>query len=251
MTHAQAEADGPCRDYNYDPLILPGGVRPSDDPLLAARSSAYANSFDRRTAEAAHYPHTTAAPPPAFGKCAMSRRHTTRLWTRFNPVQRGLHWLMAALVAAMLFIGVGMVATVQPRYWTLVSIHKPLGISILALVLVRLAVRVRYGVPPLPSDLPWWMAMGAKVSHLALYGLMIAMPLIGWAMLSAGGYPIVLYGPIHLPPIAPHNDALHAVLKAAHQWLAYLFFLTILAHLAAALFHALIRRDGVFASMAP
>lgn len=56
VRQAQNEADGPCRDYNYDPLILPSGIRPSDDPLLAARSSAYAVSFDRRTAEASHYP---------------------------------------------------------------------------------------------------------------------------------------------------------------------------------------------------
>jgi catalase len=57
---AQDEADGPCRDYNYDPLILPAGIEPSDDPLLAARSAAYAESFDRRTEEAEHYPRTPA-----------------------------------------------------------------------------------------------------------------------------------------------------------------------------------------------
>ncbi len=60
VQHAQDEADGPCRDFNYDPLILPAGIQPSDDPLLPARSSAYANSFDRRTAEARHYRRTSA-----------------------------------------------------------------------------------------------------------------------------------------------------------------------------------------------
>jgi len=58
VQQAQDEADGPCRDYNYDPTILPAGIEPSDDPLLAARSSAYAQSFDLRTAEAADYPRT-------------------------------------------------------------------------------------------------------------------------------------------------------------------------------------------------
>jgi catalase len=61
---AQAEADGPCRDFNYDPLILPVGIEPSDDPLLPARSAAYANSFDRRTAEASHYSRIPAPGTP-------------------------------------------------------------------------------------------------------------------------------------------------------------------------------------------
>jgi len=62
VQHAQDEADGPCRDYNYDPTILPPGIRPSDDPLLAARASAYAASFDLRSAEAADYPRTPPSP---------------------------------------------------------------------------------------------------------------------------------------------------------------------------------------------
>ena len=171
--------------------------------------------------------------------------------TRFTPLQRTLHWLMAAMVLAMLFIGVGMVSTLQPKFLTLFAIHRPLGITILVLVSFRLSVRLWRGTPALPSDLPSWQAFAAKASHYLLYGLLIAMPLIGWSMLSAGGYPIVLYGPIHLPKIAPHNDALYAVLRSAHTWLAYLFFATVLLHLSAALFHALIRKDGVFASMAP
>ena len=170
---------------------------------------------------------------------------------RFSGVQRGLHWVMAAMVLAMLFIGIGMVASVAPRYWILVSIHKPLGIAILALVVLRLGVRLRRGTPKLPDDLPAPQRLAAKVSHVVLYGLMIAMPLVGWSMLSAGGYPIVLWGPVHLPPIMPHSDALYAVLRPAHTVLALVLFATILLHVAAALFHGLVRQDGVFASMAP
>ncbi len=170
---------------------------------------------------------------------------------RFSVLQRTLHWLMAAMILAMLFIGVAMVSTVEPAYWTLVSVHKPLGIAILLLALLRIGVRLRRGAPPLPDRLPGWQVQLARVSHLVLYALMVAMPLIGWSMLSAGGYPIVLYGWRHLPSIMPHDDGLYTVLRAAHGLLAYLFFLTILAHFVAALFHALIRRDDVFASMAP
>jgi cytochrome b561 len=170
---------------------------------------------------------------------------------RFTPVQRLLHWLMAACILAMLFIGVGMVSTVRPDYLTLVNIHRPLGLAILVLALVRLGVRLRAGAPALPPDLPAPMRLGAQLSHYALYGLMIAMPLIGWAMLSAAAYPIVLFGGLRLPPILPQSDTAHALLWTAHRVLAFAFFALILLHLAAALFHALVRRDGVFRSMAP
>ena len=169
---------------------------------------------------------------------------------RFNPAQRLLHWLMAACILAMLFIGVGMVSTVTPTYLTLVSIHKPLGIAILVLVLIRLALRLRYGAPALPADLPEPMKLAAVGSHYALYALMIGMPLIGWAMLSAAAYPIVLVGGLRLPPILPQSDRLHALLWDAHFFLAFAFFALILMHVAAALFHALVRRDGVFETMA-
>jgi len=169
---------------------------------------------------------------------------------RFTLAQRALHWLMAICILAMLFIGVGMVSTITPRYLTLVSIHRPLGIAILILALVRLATRLRYGAPALPADLPEPMKLAAHLSHYAFYLLMIGMPLIGWAMLSAAAYPIVLFAGVRLPPILPQSDSLHALLWSAHFYLAFAFFALILLHVAAALFHALIRRDGVFEAMA-
>ena len=105
---------------------------------------------------------------------------------RFTVLQRLLHWVMAVCILAMLFIGVGMQSTVMPKYLTLVSIHKPLGVTILVLALIRLAVRLRYGAPALPADLPQPMKLAAIASHYALYALMIVMPLLGWGMLSAG-----------------------------------------------------------------
>jgi cytochrome b561 len=169
---------------------------------------------------------------------------------RFTLLQRAIHWSMAAMVLTMLFIGVGMVSTLQPKFLTLIAIHRPLGIAILALAVLRLAVRWRFGAPPLPDDLPWVQALAARLSHVALYALLLAMPLVGWGMLSAGGYPVLLYGSLRLPGILPHDDQLHAILRTAHTVLAFLFFATIMLHVAAALFHALIRRDGVFRAMA-
>ncbi|HUC66331.1 MAG TPA: cytochrome b [Stellaceae bacterium] len=170
---------------------------------------------------------------------------------RFTALQRLLHWLMAVCILTMLFIGVGMVSTIMPKYLTLVSIHKPLGIAILILALVRLVVRLRYGAPSLPADLPEPMKLAAVLSHYALYILMIAMPLLGWAMLSAAAYPVVLFTGVNLPAILPHSDRLHTLLWDAHFYLAFAFFALILLHIAAALFHALVRRDGVFEAMAP
>src|SRR3954449_3270936 len=170
---------------------------------------------------------------------------------RFTVPQRMLHWVMAVCILAMLFIGVGMVSTITPKHLTLVSIHKPLGIAILVLALVRLAVRVRYGAPSLPTDLPEPMKLAAHLSHYAFYVLMIGMPLLGWGMLSAAAYPVVLFPGVHLPAILPQSDSLHTLLWNAHFYLAFAFFALILLHVAAALFHALVRRDGVFDAMAP
>jgi cytochrome b561 len=168
---------------------------------------------------------------------------------KFSPLQRVLHWSMAAAILMMLFIGIGMVSTITRAHLTLLSIHKPLGIAILILVIIRLIVRLTRGTPPLPADLPPLMRFAAHASHWALYGLMFAMPLIGWGMLSAAGDPVVVAG-IHLPAILPMDGATHGVLRQAHSWLALVLFLLVLGHLAAALYHALIRRDGVFESMA-
>ena len=168
---------------------------------------------------------------------------------RFTPLQRALHWIMAICILAMLFIGVGMVSTVRPTYLSLVSIHKPLGIAILVLALIRVVVRLTRGAPPLPASMPEPMKLAAHLSHLAFYILMIALPLIGWGMLSAADYPVVVFG-IHLPSFLPHSDSLHTLLWNAHRVLALCFFALIVLHLAAALLHALVRRDGVFQTMA-
>ena len=93
---------------------------------------------------------------------------------------------------------------------------------ILILALIRLVVRLRYGAPPLPVDLPEPMKLAAYLSHYALYALMIAMPLIGWAMLSAADYPVTLWPGIWLPQIVPRSASLHTLLWNAHFYLAFL-----------------------------
>jgi cytochrome b561 len=109
-----------------------------------------------------------------------------------------------------------MVSTIAPKYLPLISIHKTLGVAILLLALARLAVRWRYGAPALPADLPASMKVAAELSHYALYGLTIAMPLLGWGMLSAASEPVVLFGGLRLAMILPPSDSVHTLLRNAH-----------------------------------
>ena len=167
----------------------------------------------------------------------------------FNLLARVLHWSMAVAILAMLFIGAAMVVTLRYRE-VLIDLHRPLGLAILLLAIVRLVNRLMHPPPPFPADLPRIQAWAAKASHWALYALMLALPLIGWAMLSAGAYPVVLFGGVNLPPLLPHSPVMYGILRPLHGILAYVLFLTILLHLAAALYHAWVRRDGVFGQMA-
>ncbi|QET02149.1 cytochrome b [Cupriavidus pauculus] len=167
----------------------------------------------------------------------------------FSFLSRLLHWVMAVLIVAMLFIGIGMVSTVSGRYTTLLTLHRPIGIAILLLAVLRLVNRLTHRPPPLPASLPAPQRIAAHASHLLLYALMIAMPLVGWGMQSAGAFPIVLWGTTELPPILPHDPQLYASLRQLHTTGAFALFLALLLHFAAALFHGLIRRDGVLASM--
>ncbi len=169
--------------------------------------------------------------------------------TRFPALSRLLHWLMALMLSAMLFIGAGMAASVS-RYVFLVSIHRPLGIAILVLVILRLINRWVNPPPPLPDSLPRLQRLAAEASHYLLYALMFVMPLVGWAMLSAAPQPIAIAGGLYLPPILAPDAVTYAGLRRMHRILAYVLFVTIVVHFGAALMHALIRRDGVFESMA-
>ena len=169
---------------------------------------------------------------------------------QFAAFSRLLHWTMAAMVLSMLCIGVAMVASLA-NYHVLVSIHRPLGIAILILVVVRFVNRKLTSLPPFPATMSRAERLAATASELTMYGLLFVLPLVGWGMLSAARYPIVLYGSLHLPFILPHDAMLYAVLRKAHTVLAFFLFLTILAHVAAILWHTLIVRDGMLTRMVP
>jgi cytochrome b561 len=117
---------------------------------------------------------------------------------QFAFFSRLLHWTMAAMILTMLCIGVTMVASLG-SYHVLVSIHRPLGIAILVLVVVRFVNRLLNSPPPFPGTMSRAERLVATASELTMYGLMFILPLVGWGMLSAARYPIVLYGSLHLP----------------------------------------------------
>jgi cytochrome b561 len=169
--------------------------------------------------------------------------------TQFAIQSRILHWLMAVALLAMLFIGVTMVASLG-NYHALAAIHRPLGILILILAAIRYVNRKCTTLPPFPPTMSKRERFMASSSEKLLYALMFALPLVGWGMLSAGHYPIVMFGLVHLPPILPANPTLYAILRPSHTILAYLLFATFLAHLGAVLFHTLIVRDRLLDRMA-
>lgn len=174
--------------------------------------------------------------------------------TSGRPVQfalpsRLLHWAMAAMVVVQLFIAAVMMASLA-YHPLLLAIHKPLGIVILLFVLIRIGNRLLHRPPPFMSTMGRLERLVAKGSEYLLYALLLLQPLAGWAMLSAAGDPIILFGRLQLPAIAPHNTDLFAILRQTHSILAYLLFATFTAHMCAVLMHTLVLRDKLLSRMA-
>ena len=128
--------------------------------------------------------------------------------------------------------------------------HFMLGLSVLALVAVRLVVSLLSSAPPIAPALPKWQALPAKLVHLALYLLMIAMPLAGWLILSAAGKPIPFFG-LQLPALIGENKELASSIKELHEVVGTVGYLLIGLHAAAALFHHYIARDNTLTRMLP
>jgi cytochrome b561 len=168
---------------------------------------------------------------------------------RFALPSRILHWTMAPMVIAQLFIGVTMVASLS-YYPLLLAIHRPLGVAILCFALVRLTNRLTHRPPPFLASMSRAERRIAAWSEYLLYALLLMQPLTGWATLSAAQLPIALVGPLHLPGIAPHDIDVYAVLRQCHGIFAFLLFATFTAHICAVLFHTLVLRDRLIDRMA-
>lgn len=161
-----------------------------------------------------------------------------------------LHWLIALLIVVAFAVGLKLWGLpLSPLKFKLIAWHKWLGVTILALVLVRIAVRAVCTVPPLPAHMGPIEQRIAHLGHLALYLLMLAVPLSGWAMSSAYGIPVVYLGVIALPPLLPADPQLAATVKDVHQLLNLLLALSVAGHVLVALKHHVLDRDRLLDRM--
>lgn len=172
--------------------------------------------------------------------------------TRFSKLSIALHWLMLVLMVAVY-------ATIElreiypkgsdPRE-ALKMWHFMLGLSILVLVLVRIAARFMQAAPAIVPPLPRMQELAAKAMHLLLYVLMIGMPLAGWLILSAAGKPVPFFG-LELPPLIGENKDLAGQIKELHETFGEVGYYLIGLHAAAALFHHYVQKDNTLVRMLP
>ncbi len=165
--------------------------------------------------------------------------------TRYTAPAIGLHWLLALMIVGSFSLGVYMTdLPFSPTRLKYYNWHKWAGVTILALSFVRLAWRISHRPPP-DLAMPAWQATAAHATHHGLYALFFIVPLVGWAYSSAAGFPIVWFGVLPLPDFVPVDKALAEAIKPWHERSAMLMAALVLLHVAGALKHQFIDRDGL------
>jgi cytochrome b561 len=177
---------------------------------------------------------------------------------RYTRLAIALHWAIAAAILAQLALGLWMVQAIKHPAERMTAFqayqwHKSLGLVILLLSLARLGWRIAHPAPAFPASMPHWEQAAARGVHWLLYGLTIALPLLGWALVSASPLkiPTVVFGLIEWPHLPGLAAAAEPALKLAHRTGAYLAIALLVLHVAAALKHQIIDRDGVLRRMLP
>jgi cytochrome b561 len=173
---------------------------------------------------------------------------------RYSSIAIILHWVLALALISIFCFGVYMAdLPFSPQRLKLFNWHKWAGISILFLSALRLLWRVTHPAPALPAQIelgmPAWQLKAHHATHLALYALFFIVPLVGWAYTSASGFPVVLFGQFPLPDLLGPDKALAALIKPWHQISAFALAGLAALHIAAALKHQLIDRDGLLKRM--
>ncbi|NLG60552.1 MAG: cytochrome b [Gammaproteobacteria bacterium] len=179
----------------------------------------------------------------------MTLRNTGHRW---GWVSQLLHWLILAMLAWLGWRGLTMVdMDPSPAMIEAYALHKSVGLTLLALVALRLAWRLFAGSPrPVPGT-PTWQKRMADLTHAALYVLMFAIPLSGWLFNSASGYPLQWFKLFNLPAIAGSSEALADLASQVHVVGFWLLVLLVAAHAGAALYHHFVQRDDTLRRMLP
>lgn len=183
-------------------------------------------------------------------------RATTGRPAAYSAAARRFHWITVAAVFTMVPLGLTMTYRGNTLdLWDgltngLYSAHKLLGFLVLWLTAGRLIYRLVKGAPPDEPTLEWWQKAASHLVHWALYGLLLVVPLMGWVGVSL--FPaLTIFDLFDLPALARPDEAAAKRVLNLHGWLAILLALTIALHIAAALYHYFIRRDGVLKRMLP
>lgn len=172
--------------------------------------------------------------------------------SHYTATAKALHWLMALMIGGLLGLGFYMAdLPLSPQKIQLLSWHKWAGVTVFALVWLRLLWRMVFRPPAYPQSMTALQQAAAHGSHFALYALMLAIPLSGWVMSSAKGVQTVWFGVLPLPDLIARDKALGHQLEALHGALAIGLIVLVSVHFAAALYHYRGLKDDVLQRMLP
>lgn len=171
---------------------------------------------------------------------------------RYGGVAIALHWLVAMALVVTFPLGLYMAElSLSPRKAELAAYHKWIGVTVFALTCVRVGWRLGHRPPAPLATMPAWQRRAATAAHLAMYALLLAIPVSGWLYSSAAGVPTVYLGRWVLPDAVGEDERLAGALKLAHQLLNFALLALVVVHVAAALKHHFVDRDGLLARMLP
>jgi cytochrome b561 len=171
--------------------------------------------------------------------------------TRWGHVAQLLHWVIVALILVQVTYGLWAAQVPLVKRLSLIAQHKSFGITILGLAVLRLLWRFANPAPELPGTLKAWERVAAHVTHWGLYVLLFALPISGWLMSSARGFPVSWFGRVQLPDLVSRNPALYDAMLRTHHVLIWLLAAVLVLHIGAALKHHLVLKDDVLKRMLP